>query len=219
MAWGNSEPEVVVLGFSKGPNQAGALATTPHDQIAYKGGRGNVGRILAHVGLLDPGPVESLARDVDRAIADRNGRFHFSSLIRCTVERHDARSDTWKGSGGSMLDSFLKSEFGYGVATRCAARYLGDLPNSVRLIVLFGLGTNLNYVNATFSLFQIARPGAWKRISDVAYTDEKIYVVHVEHFKSQGSLIPDWLGDTEKPRAVYGRLAREAVQRALERIT
>ncbi|QDD97541.1 hypothetical protein [Roseomonas mucosa] len=30
-AWGNPNAEVVVLGFSKGPTQAGALARTPHD--------------------------------------------------------------------------------------------------------------------------------------------------------------------------------------------
>ena len=48
-AWGNPNAEVVVLGFSKGPTQAGALARTPHDEIAYKGARHNVGRILLMV--------------------------------------------------------------------------------------------------------------------------------------------------------------------------
>jgi hypothetical protein len=33
LAWGNPSPEIVVLGFSKGPTQAGALARVPHDQI------------------------------------------------------------------------------------------------------------------------------------------------------------------------------------------
>ena len=46
LAWGNQEPEIVVLGFSKGPTQAGALARTPHNAIAYKGSRTNVGKIL-----------------------------------------------------------------------------------------------------------------------------------------------------------------------------
>ena len=32
-AWGNTTPEVVVLGFSKGPTQAGALSSQPHDQM------------------------------------------------------------------------------------------------------------------------------------------------------------------------------------------
>ena len=37
LAWGNPAAEIIVLGFSKGPTQAGALGATSHDQIAYKG--------------------------------------------------------------------------------------------------------------------------------------------------------------------------------------
>jgi hypothetical protein len=40
-------------------------------------------------------------------------------------------------------------------------------------------------------------------------------VVHVEHFASQGALIPNWLGERDHPRAEYGRLAREATDQAL----
>lgn len=42
LSWGSAQPEVLVLGFSKGPIQSGALAQTHHDDIAYKGGRTNV---------------------------------------------------------------------------------------------------------------------------------------------------------------------------------
>ena len=52
LSWGSTAPAVVVLGFSKGSTQAGALTTTPHDEIAYKGSRLNVGKILAHIGLI-----------------------------------------------------------------------------------------------------------------------------------------------------------------------
>jgi hypothetical protein len=37
----------------------------------------------------------------------------------------------------------------------------------------------------------------------------------VEHFASQGHLIPDWLGETGDPRAEFGLLARKAVASAL----
>ncbi|MEZ5784747.1 MAG: hypothetical protein R3D70_24895 [Rhizobiaceae bacterium] len=89
LAWGSDEPEFVVLGFSKGPTQAGALATAPHDQIAYKGSRTADGKILAHIGVMDRPADGNLGRAVDRLIADRRGRFHFGSLVRCTVERYD----------------------------------------------------------------------------------------------------------------------------------
>ena len=37
LAWGNTNPEVIVLGFSKGPTQAGALASTPHEPNRLQG--------------------------------------------------------------------------------------------------------------------------------------------------------------------------------------
>jgi hypothetical protein len=215
MAWGTVEPEVVVLGFSKGPTQAGALSTSPHDEIAYKGSRKNVGKILAHIKLMPPGTSEQLERSVDRLISDRHGRFHFSSFIRCTVERFDNKKQTWEGSGGGMLDRFVSTKFGSAVANRCASRFLGKLPPTVRLVVMFGLGTKLNYVDSAFAVFQAVRPAAWAKFNDVAHTDGHLMVVHVEHFASQGALTPDWLGTTAKPRADLGNQAREAVHAVL----
>ncbi|MFM0521616.1 hypothetical protein PQR08_29735 [Caballeronia jiangsuensis] len=213
LAWGNSEPEVVVLGFWKGPTQANALASAPLDDIAYKGGRKNVGKILKRLGLLPGVQEHELVPTVDRLIADRRGRFHFGSLVRCTVERFDKGS--WKSSGGGMLDKFTMVPFGKEVSRNCTERFLKDLPARTRLIVMFGLGTNLNYVEASFDLFRHARGGQWKRINDVAYTDGKVVVVHVEHFKSQGNLVPRWLGQDVHPRSRYSELAAQAVALAL----
>src|SRR4051812_6024424 len=76
LAWGNPSPEIVVLGFSKGPTQVGAPARLPHDRIAFRGGRTNLAKILHHISLL-PAPTSDL---VDQAIADKRGRFHFASF-------------------------------------------------------------------------------------------------------------------------------------------
>lgn len=193
LAWGSSNPEVLVLGFSKGPTQAGALASTPHDQIAYKGRRAAVGKILARVGLI-PEQMDSasLNKSVDRLIADKNGRFHFGSLIRCTVERRDGLE--WKGSGGGMLDKFVATDFGKEVAINCTSEFLSSLPTKTKLIVLFGMGSKQKYVTECLSLFKLSRGGDWQELNDVSYTDGKVTVVHVEHFASQGALIPKWLG-------------------------
>lgn len=56
-----------------------------------------------------------------------------------------------------------------------------------------------------------ARCGA-REINEIAYEDDRITVVHVEHFASQGDLIPQWLGEGE-----YGRSALRAVTYAVER--
>jgi hypothetical protein len=75
LAWGNPRPEVLVLGFSKGPSQADELRRLPHNDIPYRKGRLQVGKILAHVGLLPAARPDELKRSVEQAIADSNGRF------------------------------------------------------------------------------------------------------------------------------------------------
>lgn len=215
LAWGSVEPEIVVLGFSKGPTQAGALASSPHDEIAYKGSRTAVGKILAHIGVV-PQPTNGDYKGmVDRLISDRTGRFHFGSLVRCTVERYDEKDRSWKGSGGGMLDKFMATQFGNEVATNCASQFLGALPSRTKVVVMFGLGSKLNYVGAARKLVEAARPGKWRTVNEVAYSDGDVTFVHVEHFASQGALIPNWLGVNNHHRAALGRKAREAVQAAL----
>lgn len=215
LAWGGSEPEVCVLGFSKGPTQAGALASVPHDAIAYKGGRSAVAKILHHVGLLE----RPDARLVDGLIGDRNGPIHFGSLVRCTVERWDEQERTWKGTGGGMLDRFVATDFGTSVAQQCGSTFLGRLPERTRLVVMLGLGSKLNYVRACRMLFQRIRPGSWDAINEVSYTDGKIVVVHTEHFASQGALLPNWLSGEAHERGRLGLLAREAVTRSKAKVT
>lgn len=215
LAWGNEEPEIIVLGFSKGPTQAGALANVAHDEIAYKGSRTNVGKILKHVGLLKQESGEDLSESVSRLISDRTGRFHFGSLIRCTVERN--ADGVWKGSGGGMLDKFIATPFGKEVSSNCTDRYLNNLPEQTKLVLMFGMGTKLNYIRESFNLYKKARGGTWEWISDVAYTDGKITIVHVEHFASQGPLIPQWLGEKDHDRSLYGIAAAKAVEMALNR--
>lgn len=216
LAWGSDEPEIVVLGFSKGPTQAGALTSAPHDQIAYKGSRTAVGKILAHVGVMARPADGNIGRAVDRLIADPRGRFHFGSLVRCTVERYDDQKKAWLGSGGGMLDKFVATAFGQEVAGNCAMAFLAALPASTKLVIMFGLGTNMNYVREARRLIAAARPGAWRTVNDVAYTDGQVTFVHVEHFASQGAHLGNWLGEKNHNRSKLGAMAQEAVRMALD---
>ncbi|MBW8447317.1 MAG: hypothetical protein K0M49_16975 [Arenimonas sp.] len=213
LAWGGSNPDVIVLGFSKGPTQAGALTSAPHDQIAYKGGRSKLAKILHHLGLIErPDP-----KIVDQCIADRTGQFHFGSLIRCTVQRFDPAKSEWLGTGGGMLDKFIGRPFGAQIAKNCSTLFLQDLPERTRLIVMMGMGSRGNYIAECRRLFETVRAGPWRTVNEVAYADPQVVVVHVEHFASQGALLPNWLSGTAHERGRLGLLAREAVYHALTR--
>ena len=217
LAWGNPAPEVLVLGFSKGPTQAGALVSQPHDQIAYRGGRTNLAKILHHVRLL----ATPDGRLVDQAISHRRGRFHFGSLIRCTVERFDKKeadpAKQWKGTGGGMLDKFVAGDFGRTVLGNCSTRFLRDLPSRTKLILMLGLGPRGNYVAACRQALATVRPGRWRTVNEVTYADDNVVVVHTEHFASQGALLPNWLSGELHQRGRLGILAREGVRVAMGR--
>jgi hypothetical protein len=161
------------------------------------------------VGLLSADSPERLRAAVNRAIADRTGRFGWGSLIRCTVERR--RADEWTGTGGDMLGRFMSSDFGRKVAINCGSRFLRELPEETRLILLFGLGAKQGYVAQAQSLITSVRPGPWRSVNEIAYTDGRTTVVHVEHFRVQGAHLPNWLGENVHPRARLGLLARQAV--------
>jgi hypothetical protein len=215
LSWGNDDAEIVVLGFSKGPTQAGALASSPHEETACKGSRTAVGKILAHVRAIPVAADGDYWGVVDRLIAERQGRFHFGSLVRCTVERFDEKRRAWLGSGGGILDRFVAAELGKEVAINCATRFLRDLSAKTKLVTMFGLGRKLNYVRETRKLMETVRPGPWRAINEVAYADTRTTFVHVEHFASQGALIPNWLGRNDSERRTLGEKAREAVETAL----
>ena len=215
LAWGNPHAEILVLGFSKGPNALGALAKASHDSIPYAGQRAWVRKILSRIGVVEKNS------NIDRLIADRTGRFAWGSLIRCTVERREKQE--WKSSGGGMLDKFVATSFGRTIANNCASNILRNLPAETKLVVLFGLGTKGNYVSEARKVIQRARPDRpWRTINEVAYTDGQVTFVHVEHFASQGRLIPDWCGEPDpkkgnavSPRSRLGELAYKAAQAAL----
>lgn len=209
LAWGSREPKVIVLGFSKGPNQIQKLLYSHHNDIAYAGSRKNVGKILAGVGLLSEAPDNSSV--ISHLIAEREGPYHFGSLVRCTVERREG--DVWKGSGGGMLDKFVATPFGDRITKNCCDEFLKEV--KAPLVVMFGLGTGLNYVRSCKKLFEAVLGGSWRSINEVAYTNGAINVVHVEHFASQGSLIPEWLGERGTDRHRYCTQARTAVKTAL----
>lgn len=212
LAWGNPDAEIAVLGFSKGPTQRGAIAASSHDSIAFKGGRSALAKILHHVGLIE----HPSAQLVDSIIADRAGRFHFGSLVRCTVERRKTNGTGWTGTGGDMLDRFSATPLGSRVLSNCVSQHLVSLSPKTKLIVMLGLGSKQNYVRECRKAFASNRTtGTWRTVNEVAYTDGEITVVHVEHFRSQGALLPNWLAENRHPRGKFGLLARQAVKSAL----
>jgi hypothetical protein len=88
---------------------------------------------------------------------------------------------------------------------------------------MFGMGSDLNYVKACERAIGAVRqrPG-WRFHDEISYGDEEVTFVHVEHFASQGALVPNWLGAVsedgtlkDSDRAELANLSAAAVRRTL----
>lgn len=201
MAWGGQRPEILVLGFSKGATQDAAILTKRHEDIAFARGRKALGRILNTLDLLPVG------RSVDDLIAAPDGPMAFGSLIRCSVAKSDGKGG-WFQSGGDILGSCLADRSFGDIITNCIRRHLGDLPDSLKLVVMLGNGAG--YIDGCRRAIVSVRSGI-RSVNDVAYGDDQVMFVHTIHFAAQGRLVPEWCEATEGTQAQKRKLAQQAI--------
>jgi len=211
MSWGSRSPTILVLGFSKGGNQNDEILSTPHDEVAFRGGRINLSTILETLGL------KAKYWSIDELISCRSGKFAFGSLVRCSVKKWDGNK--WLMSGKDIMSSCLRNQKMGAVIDHCVSQFVEELPASVQLVVM--LGNDLKYVEGCCSAIRKVRPSL-KAINAVAYGDEQVTFVHTVHFKAQGALVPNWAtgapGRSKKPETDQPRkreLAQEAVSAAI----
>ena len=206
LAFGGTSPEVAVMGFSKGPTQVNALMQGQLHDIAFKGGRLALAKIMRRIGLLEGCTDTVIKNRLDVLIKDSCGPVHFGSMVKCAVEQKV--KDQWVGTGAGMLDKFASNPFGDEVTQNCVSQHLvGQPPESLKVVVLLGLGTRLNYVQACREVISKIKVQNLTMINEVAYTDGSVTYVHTEHFASRGAHPLNWLGERDHHRQRYGELA------------
>jgi len=182
---GSSDPLVLVLGFSKGPNQM--KPGTPFDDIPFKGGRYAVTTILRTLGLLAD-------RDtVDRHISGDEPTFGFASLVRCSIGRWEEKRRRFESSGGNILVRAVTSPKAEAVIENCMEAGLKGLPPRLRLIVM--LGNDEEYIAQCCKRVRAIHKDV--RMLDgnaMAYGNDRVRWVHAIHFKAQGGLVDEWAG-------------------------
>lgn len=191
-AWGSTKPKVIILGFSKGPDQ-NKIDKDDINNIPFHGSRVNfLGKILQAVNVL-PKNLDKiqLEKVVDGLIADKNGDCHFGSLIRCSVQQ--LSKERWVGAGSDML-KFIRQQAGTPVTTTCIKRFYKEIPKETKLVLFFGLGGNDSNVLQTYKLFKESFPERqyirmYHDGQSFGFRDENTVYVSLEHF-SRGNNVP-----------------------------
>ena len=166
--WGAPEPEVLVLGFSKGANQSGSL---PFDRIAFNGARHNLREILVALKLM---PSNA---DIDAHFTATGRTFGFASVVRCGLGL-EVEPGRYKTSGDVVRRAVEAGSPVRDVFDRCTERHLSRLPVSVRTVMFLGLDEP--YIEAVFQRMSVIRPNL-RRQGPMSYSDGVVTFVHVIH--------------------------------------
>lgn len=138
--WGAAAPRILVLGFSKGPEQNGLIEEylngtgqrVRFEDIPFndtkKQMRPNLKKLLVELGILDK------RRSIDLLFEPTETVFGFASLIRCTVTYAKPGSTVFVGSGGGITARTL--ELNPTFVKTCIGVHLSKMPSSVRLLII-----------------------------------------------------------------------------------
>lgn len=194
-AWGGgSNPDYLVLGFSKGATQAGFYQRGCFEDVAFAGMRSRLTQSLRVVGVL------SESETVDEKIANPNSNIAFGSLIRCSVSRMDEKATAKQGktvyacSGALITKSFSEIQT---VISTCANTFLADLPDSVQAVLF--LGNTDAYVKGCQDLVRRLFPSTFKVVNPMTvYADGRPWV-HLAHPSRANGYFRPWLSSDSGP--------------------
>ncbi len=167
--WGATEPEILVLGFSKGANQRSTLA---FDQIAFHNARGNLAEILTALDMLAPDA------DINVCFSAAEKKLGFASVVRCGLGKEAEQSGKYATSGDVVRAAIAGGSPVRRFFDACTEQFLKVLPPSLRVVVFLGLDEP--YVEAIFQRMSELHPNV-RRVSDLAYATNSVTFVHVIH--------------------------------------
>lgn len=144
--WGSSAPEILVLGFSKGPEQnrlidrhlSSTRSGVRFEDIPFNDDkrrmRSNLKKLLVAMGLLgETASVDALFKPSEKV-------FGFASLIRCSVAYAKPGSTEFVMQGAQITKNTLKQRPEF--VRTCIKHHLSDLPDSVKLAIVLGATTD-----------------------------------------------------------------------------
>ncbi len=136
--YGSADPEILILGFSKGANQNKVAEEGNFDKIAFAKARHRLKAVLETLNIM---PSD---RSIDALMTVREQKFGVASLVRCSFCK--MKDGVCKTSGDVIPSAFTNTST-LPIIQRCATTFLGKLPKRVRLVVL--LGTGDSYITKT----------------------------------------------------------------------
>lgn len=179
--WGNSNPEVLVLGFSKGATQIQTAIHGDFDAVAFAGMRTRLAQVLDALG------VDLRGQPIDEALSAKGNILGAASLVRCGLSLDEGNGLV---TSGTIMPQALRSPAARGFMATCIDRHLNPLPSSVRLVVL--LGTTEAYMKGVRKLFE-ERFVDYRSINEVTFSAQGRMWVFAAHPSPANGEFKKWL--------------------------
>jgi hypothetical protein len=194
-AWGGgTEPNYLVLGFSKGATQSSIYESGRFEDAAFAGMRTRLTEALRAMGAL------SNYESSDAKISDPNSNIAFGSLIRCSVSRLDevasakAGKDMYACTGPLIAKSFKEIPE---VISNCTSKFLINLPASIKVVFL--LGNTDSYVASCQLVLRSLFPVNFKQINSMAISADGRIWIHIAHPSGLNGHFNSWLNTNDGP--------------------
>ena len=201
--YGSSDPEILVLGFSKGANQNKVAEEGNFDKIAFAKARHRLKAVLETLNVM---PSD---RGIDALMTVRESKFGVASLVRCSFCKMKGR--TCKTSGDVIPSAFTNTST-LPIIQRCAATFLGKLPKRVKLVVL--LGTGDSYITKTKAIFSKLYSD-YSTINPVAFRAGGALWLYAAHPSPGNGHFDSWVSaGTENPSGQKRIFALQALSHA-----
>lgn len=209
-AWGSARPQILVLGISKGFTQARAFADADFDRVPFKDCRPRLRRSLAAIGIM------AADADIDRAMSRDEQRYAWGSLVRCSLSGWDDERQAYGCSTKQVLPAFKHADASRFLRA-CMQRYLGDLPTSVRIVVL--LGSDENYIRVIRAELQRLHGAHYAPVNAMAHQVGRTLYVHTAHPSPLNGYFDRFVdGGLGEAQTAKRQLARSAVARWLSAV-
>jgi hypothetical protein len=138
----SADPEIIVLGFSKGANQNKVAQQGNFDKVAFANARHRLQAVLKTLKIM---PSD---RSIDALMTAQEKEFGVASLVRCSFCK---MKDGVCKTSGDVIPSAFSNVSTLKIIERCASTFLVKLPKKVKLVVL--LGTSDSYIKKTKQIF------------------------------------------------------------------
>ena len=196
--YGSNNPEILVLGFSKGATQNKATETGDFDKVAFAGARRRLQRVFETLKIM---PND---RGIDDLLTARERTFGIASLVRCSFCKIKGNKCI---TSGEVIPTAFSNPLTKEIIQRCAAAFLSNLPDRLRLVVL--LGTSDIYIERTRSIISNLYTN-FASVNECAFYTGRILWIYAAHPSPGNGHFLSWTTSGEQSK--QGKKRIQALQ-------